>query len=843
MLQLKNIVKNYGSKDNVVKALKGISLDFRESEFVSILGQSGCGKTTLLNILGGLDHYTSGDLIINGVSTKKYSDRDWDTYRNHTIGFIFQSYNLIPHLSVLGNVEIALSLTGIGRAERKARAMEALKSVGLASQAKKRPNQLSGGQMQRVAIARALVNNPSVILADEPTGALDSETSVQIMEILKKISDERLIIMVTHNNELAERYSNRIISMLDGQIVNDTNPYTAKSNTVSKQKANDNLSSNKKIKQRKIKKYSSMSFVTSFYLSLKNLLSKKGRTTMTSVAGSIGIIGVALVLAISNGFSGYIDTMQNSALGNSPITVSSITVDLKQFESIDLSDETSSSNNETLKPYDPTSQIIQYGHYNNLTTEFIEHVRAFEEQNKDSGLFNSIEYGYYTPFKAISKYGNGNYILHTSVNSVNPLSGVNNGVFYPLLNNMDYIKTQYELVCGQWPENISGQNYSTDLLLVVEEGNKMPVSILSQLGIVEQLYNATDYSEVLLSDILNTEFKLLYNNDYYTPDSDVYEEITAFEKLDKENQTALQTAFNNASTSLKISGVIKLKEGAVSDLLTAGVVYMPSLKEHYLLDCENSLIAQKQRENTNSFYDPYYLDISMFRKLSFTSVSEINTFLYSSYGYTLNETDAYELGLQQIGISKVPVSISFYPKSFAGKDAFINMLEEYNSNQTNENKKILFSDTTEFLTNTLGQIIDIISYVLIAFAGISLIVSSVMIGVITYASVVERTKEIGVLRSLGARKKDISRVFNAESILVGLCAGVFGIAVSYLLCPIINIIIKGVSNGAVTTNMAVLNPFAGLALIAISTLLTFISGLIPSRLASKKDPVVALRVE
>lgn len=864
MLRLKNIVKNYGTKENVVQALKGVSLDFRKSEFVSILGPSGCGKTTMLNIIGGLDKYTSGDLVINGVSTKQYKDKDWDTYRNHTIGFVFQSYNLIPHLNVLGNVEIALSLTGVNKNERRARALEALEKVGLKDQARKRPNQLSGGQMQRVAIARALVNNPQIILADEPTGALDSETSVQVMDILKEISRDRLIIMVTHNNELAEKYSTRIISMLDGVITKDTDPFVLSEgdellsenhDITAVNVDNPTKSSKGKNEKSKIKKYSSMGILTSFNLSLRNLLSKKGRTLMTSFAGSIGIIGVALVLAISNGFTKYIDNMQSDTLGNYPVTVSAIAMDTSKLTTVEIKQEEGSDSDNYLKPYTPNSQALDFGKYNMLTNEFINHVKEFEKSEKDKGENSniySVEYNYFTPLKLVYKNSTGDYGFYKKQNVTSVMSGTSNATFYPLINNKDFILSQYDVIYGDFPEVDPDLGYTNEVLLVVDKGNKISDSVLKELGfVVEENMETGEYDLISIEDICKAEFKVVYNDDYYVPNSNNFEEITEFAKVDTLDQSVLQNLYNNASTTLKISGVLRLKEDATTNVLTSGIAYMNDFSQHYRQNCEESLIAQKQSTNMTTFYDRYHLTIAEMVLLpelgnkiaqGFGSVQEINNFLFTAYKYRLSDADARELGLQQIGVSDIPINITFYPKNFDGKNAITSMIDEYNEKQTNDNLKLVYTDSAEFLTSSLGQLIDIISYVLIAFAGISLVVSSVMIGVITYASVVERTKEIGVLRSLGARKKDISRVFNAETILIGFSAGTLGILVSYLLCPIINLIINVVGGGSIGS-IAILNPLHALILVVISITLTFISGLIPSKVASKKDPVVALRVE
>ncbi len=864
MLQLKNIVKHYTAGDTTVKALKGISIDFKESEFVSILGPSGCGKTTLLNIVGGLDRYTSGDLIINGKSTKQYKSSDWDTYRNHSIGFVFQNYNLISHLSIVGNVELALSLSGVSKKDRHNKALAVLKEVGLKDQANKRPNQLSGGQMQRVAIARALVNDPDIILADEPTGALDSKTSIQVLNLLKKISDKKLIIMVTHNADLAKKYSDRIISMKDGEIINDNNPYqyvrNAEDNETEEHKSEQvetkPKSKGKKEKKNGLgffkKKKSSMSYGTALSLSGKNLLSKKGRTFMTSFAGSIGIIGIALVLAISNGLTSYTNKMQSDALGSYPITVSAISVDMNKFTSMEFGrDDAENVDEDVVIPYNPMQQFIQYGHYNNITSAFIDHVKQFESTESDKGSksnINTIEYNYYTPLKILSKTANNTIVFYNNKNETSILSGSPSQTFYPLLDNTDFVMDSYDLIYGEMPQQAEGLDYSTEMLLVVGKGNKLSIQTLQALGITTSTDSEGNYNKINFEDICSKEFKLLYNDDYYIPDSSNFDDITSFGKLST-SQSSLTTAYNNASTTLKISGVIRVKDNAPSELLSAGIAYMPSLSTHYLDNCSDSVIARKQLANKSSytFYDNYVLSISEMSSIlpadGFGTVEEINMFLMSAYGYSLSQDDAFNLAMQQIGISTIPVSIAFYPKNFAAKDSIVEMIDAYNNKQTNKNLEIVYSDTTQFLTSTLGNVISIISYVLIAFASISLIVSSVMIGVLTYASVIERTKEIGVLRSIGARKKDISRVFNSETLIIGFSAGVIGVAISYLFCPIINAIVSSVAGDSITGSIAILNPLHALLLVVISTCLTFISGLIPARIAAKKDPVKALRTE
>lgn len=840
MIQLKNVHKTYVAGDTVVNALNDINLSFREKEFVSILGPSGCGKTTLLNILGGLDRYDSGDIIVNGISTKQYKDKDWDAYRNHYIGFVFQSYNLIPHLSVVENVELALSIGGTSRKEKHQLAMNALEKVGLKSQAKKKPNQLSGGQMQRVAIARAIVNNPEIILADEPTGALDSETSVQVMDILKEISKDHLVIMVTHNKELAEQYSSRIINLLDGNLVGDSMPYVAEV------KPENNTNKTPK---------SAMSIFTAFSLSFKNLMSKLGKTLLVSFAGSIGIIGIALVLAVSTGLNSYISSMQSSALGNYPITVSAISVDMDSFKSFQGQDEDENSSENEIVPYNPMVQYIKYGHYNNLTSDFVEVVKDFENKDKENGneKLNVVDYNYYYPVRLITKNetsGGTKYSYIVRKNTTSILSGTSSSAIYPMLDNIDFIMEQYDLIAGELPKTISGNSYSTDIVLVVGAGNKISASTLSALGFTTEMDAGMNYKNISFDDVLGKTYKVVTNDDYYTANSANFDEITSFEKLNTNSQAELETAYTNSTITLRISGILRLKEDGV-ELLNDGLAYMPNFEEYYASNCKNSLIARKQLDNKNKgnyeFYDNYVLSVSELSSIlpanGFASIEEINTFLNGQYGYTLSNDEIFEVAMQQLGISNIPISIRFFPKNFDGKDSVINMIKDYNNSCTEEKDKIVYSDTTGFITSTLGQLVDIVSYVLVAFAAISLVVSSIMIGIITYTSVIERTKEIGVLRSIGARKKDISRVFNMETFIIGLTAGLIGVLVSFALTFPISSIIKSVAGGAITTSMAILK-FSDMAiLVAISVVLTLIAGLIPARIASKKDPVKALRSE
>ena len=843
MLKLIDIKKEYNTADIKVEALKGINLEFRDSEFVSILGPSGCGKTTLLNIIGGLDKYSSGDLVINQKSTKNYTDRDWDTYRNRSIGFVFQSYNLIMHQTILSNVELALTLSGIKKEERKQRAIEALKKVGLADHINKRPNQLSGGQMQRVAIARAIINDPEIILADEPTGALDTDTSVQIMEILKEISKDRLVIMVTHNPELAKQYSTRIINLLDGKIINDNNPYNYEKD---KNKSTNQLSETNK----GTKKNTSMSFWTALHLSINNLRTKKGRTFMTAFAGSIGIIGVALVLAISNGFNGYINTMQSETLSAYPVTVSTATIDYDKFNSFSLDNTatTTENNNEYVVVYDSVIQkYIQYGHYNNITQDFINTVNDFKQKDEqkpaDEQALSLVQFSYFTPLKMvyIDAGDDDNYNLYATKNSISIFTGTSAGVFYQELDNEEFMMQQYDVI---YTSSDYSPNDAYGLTLVVDEGNRISRSIMNALGIKLTPKSDGTYENITFENICAKEYKLIYNDDYYWFDS---EDKT--QTLKSTQQAELQALYEGTNPTLKITRVLRQKEDSQISLLNSGVMYTKELGELYRQNCKTSEIATKQaarkatQTDNYTFYAPLDLKISEFSGVlppgGFKDTTSINDFLALRFNTRVNIEDAYQLAMQQIGISSTPQAILFYAKNFEGKKTIENLISNFNKTASNENQ-IIGSDSAQLITSTLGSIISIISYVLIAFASISLIVSSIMIGVITYTSVIERTKEIGVLRSLGARKKDVSRVFNAETAMIGALAGTIGVVVSFLLCVPISLIIKNLAD---INNIASLSIIHALILIAISTGLSLIAGLIPSRYAAKKDPVAALRSE
>lgn len=843
ILELKDIKKDYKLADNVVPALKGVSMAFRHNEFVSILGPSGCGKTTMLNIIGGLDQYTSGDLIIKGQSTKKFKGGDWDTYRNHSIGFVFQSYNLIPHLSVLGNVELALTLAGISSKERKQRAMAVLERVGLKNECKKRPNQLSGGQMQRVAIARALVNNPEILLADEPTGALDSKTSVQIMELIKEISKERLVIMVTHNTELAEKYSSRIIKLLDGKVIDDSNPPSENDDALERiietlpQNAQNLQKNDKKAFK---KKKSSMTVFTAFMLSLKNLITKKGRTILTSVAGSIGIIGVALVLAISNGFTNYINKMQTDTLGGYPIAVSTVAIDYSSLSSfMGESNKVGTSEEEgSFGVYNPSTIIAKMGNYNFISDKFVKYINDYiEEDNKkgDRKSLSSVQFTYATNLKVLTEGSEGVIFVDTKP-TTSSIYGTSSSLFYEGLADKDFVLSNYDIVEGKYPEN------KNEVLLVLNSTGALSTDMLTKLGIAVSVNSEGEYERILYSDVIGKTYKVISNDTYYTPVYDSEGNVTEFSTLAKADY---QTAFDGASETLSICGVMKPRKDIVVEVFDAGIMYLPELATSYQQDCKNSLIVQKSIDD-GKFYVPFTVDISELKGFglgiqNFNTPAEIVGFVKSSFDIDMTAEEATNLGLQMVGASTIPTGIYLYPKNFDGKAEVLKLIDDWNASENGAHNKIVYTDATEVLTGTLGELINIISYVLIAFAAISLLVSSIMIGIITYVSVVERTKEIGVLRSIGARKRDIARVFNAETFIIGLFAGLIGVVLTYILCFPVNAIIAKVSGGL--KNIAVLKFDHALILIAVSFVLTLISGLIPARIASKKDPVVALRSE
>lgn len=883
MIQIKKIVKNYLSGDNVVHALQNVSLNFRNSEFVSILGPSGCGKTTLLNIIGGLDKYTSGDIVINGTSTKEYKDKDWDKYRNHYIGFVFQSYNLISHLSVLENVELALSIAGLSKHEKRQRAIEALKEVGLENQLKKKPNQLSGGQMQRVAIARAIVNKPKIILADEPTGALDSETSTQVMEILKKISKDYLIIMVTHNENLAQKYSTRIISVLDGRVVGDTNPYKPTKKEINEDIKLNQEQSTKENKKQKVKKQkNAMSFWTAFKLSLKNLWSKKGKTIMESFAGSIGIIGIALVLAVSAGFTNYINNMQSNTLGGYPLAVSMIAVNYDAIMGGGMSNLTgeANKNDDALSVYDPLESMGAMGHLNLFTDDFIAYMEDYAQndskkpENMQALNGFSFDYGIQMPILAQSSINGNNIVIKVNNDvSASAISGASSSSFYEIIDNKDWILNNYDLI-GNYAQS------PNEVMLVIGKDNKMALSVAQNFGLpTKSITDENDkkvYLDIEYSDIIEkVNYALIFNNAYYNKNGAKFETIPLPNGKTEFTNPTITQIYNSATDyenydinstkalKLKVSGILKAKENAEIEVLSEGVVYTKALRQLYHENSKNSEIvkhveqqiaANKLIANNDSAYNlelPWVYNISVSElemlgnglKFQYSKVEDMVQYIKAVLNRDITYEQAYKMALQEVGVCETPFAVYFYPTSFDAKQDIINYINAWNKTEQGKQNKIIYTDATEMLTGTLGAIIDMVSYVLIAFAAISLIVSSVMIGIITYSSVVERTKEIGILRSIGARKKDISRIFNNETILIGFFAGTLGVIVSFILTFPISSIIKAVAGGTITTSMAILEPIPAIILILISTLLTAIAGTVPARMASKKDPVLCLRSE
>ncbi len=869
MLNLQNITKDYKSGDTIVKALKGISIEFRKSEFVSILGQSGCGKTTLLNIIGGLDRYTTGDLIINGKSTKQFKDKEWDAYRNYSIGFVFQSYNLIPHQTILSNVELALTISGVSKKERRKRAIKALEDVGLKEQIHKKPNQLSGGQMQRVAIARALVNNPDIILADEPTGALDTKTSVQIMEILKEISKEKLIIMVTHNPELAEKYSTRVVKILDGVITDDSAPFTEED----RKKEQVNAKSGR----------TSMKFFTALRLSLNNLMTKKGRTLLTSFAGSIGIIGIALILAISTGVQNYIDKVEEDTLSSYPITIEESTVDISSMMESMMGDAPENENQEEGKAYsaDIMNEMIttlSNKKQNNNLTELKKYLE--EENNEIKNNSNSIEYGYdlninlykentddgivkVNPSTVMNAFGMGEMIEARDNSSVASMFGssmmTNTDIWFEMLDNQELLSTQYDLVKGSWPKEYN------EVVLLLKEDGRIDDYTLYSLGLknqeeLEEKWKAVENGETLdeteestsytYDELLNLSFKLILSSDYYEKQNGLW--------INQEDDEDYMKQKINEAENIKVVGIIKQNEQSVaSTAVTSGIGYTKKLKEYVINKSNETQIVKEQKENQ---------DINVFSGLKFPTEEEKQTNSLENLTqeqrmamsklsseeiakmmetYTQNKNASYEKNLKTLGAIDIdkPTSISIYPKNFEAKDTISNAIEEYNQKQRDEGKEenvINYTDMIGLMMKSVSQIINTISYVLIAFVAISLIVSSIMIGIITYISVLERTKEIGILRAIGASKKDISRVFNAETFIVGLISGLIGIGITILLTIPINSIIYKMTGVVVH---AMVPPVAGVILVVISMILTIIAGLIPAKMASKRDPVEALRTE
>ena len=860
MLRCENIIKDYPTNEEVVHALKGVSLTFRNSEFVSILGQSGCGKTTFLNIIGGLDHYTSGDLIINGKSTRNYKDKDWDTYRNHKIGFVFQSYNLITHQSVLSNVELALTLSGVGKEERKKRAIEALTKVGLKDQIYKKPTQLSGGQMQRVAIARAIVNNPDIILADEPTGALDSSTSIQIMEILKEISKDKLVIMVTHNPELAQKYSSRIIRLSDGEVISDSNPYNEF----------------EELNNSQIDKKTSMSFKTALSLSLNNLMTKKARTILVSFAGSIGIIGIALILSLSNGVQSYIDSVESDTMTAYPIQIQSTTMDMtSMMEAMAGKEETSNEQREDNQIYtrsfvNDVLESIASSKQNNLEElkkyieseqgkELRENTRAIEysyglnlnvyNEDTDSGLIQV------SPNGLIDKLGMSDMVDLRSQFMAGTSDA--NEVWLQLPDSNTLKESEFELLEGSWP-----QNYN-EVVIGVDSDNNITDYALYSLGLLNQDEVVDSYNKILQGDsneiettenkksysyeeLMNSKFKLVFN-------CDLFEKVNGIWIDQSDNEDYIKNVVKNAQ-EVKVVGIIRQKDNTMSSGMLGGIYYSSKMSDYVIEQCENSQIVKEQKENKdiniftgNSFKSNEKLDFSSLtpqQQMQFASMSQEEMMAYMQT-YNDNMNASYESNLKKMGVVNLdsPSQISLYAKDFDSKEALADCIEDYNDLQEekgNSNNVISYSDMVGMMISSVSSVVNMISYVLIGFVSISLVVSSIMIGIITYISVLERTKEIGILRSIGASKKDVSRVFNAETFLIGLTSGCMGILITILLNIPISTIVASKTG---VEHIAKLPWQGAIILILISLVLTLIAGLIPSKYASKKDPVEALRTE
>ena len=837
MLELNGIRKTYVTGTTSVEALKGIDLKFRDSEFVSILGQSGCGKTTLLNIIGGLDKYTSGDLKINGRSTKDFKDRDWDAYRNNSIGFVFQSYNLIPHQTVLSNVELALTLSGVSKAERRQRATEALEKVGLKEQIHKKPNQMSGGQMQRVAIARALVNDPDILLADEPTGALDTQTSIQIMDLLKEISKDRLIIMVTHNPELATQYSTRIIRLLDGTITDDSNPYNGEDDNITTKTDEDSLTDKKSGKTKKKKK--SMSFFTALSLSLNNLMTKKTRTILTAFAGSIGIIGIALILSISNGIQNYIDRVQRDTLSSYPIQLQKESVDVSSMIENMMGNKDKNVDHDKDKIYsnnimtDMVNSMVAEVNSNNLKA-----FKSYLENHKCDvdGYISDIQYSYDVPL----------YIYSTDtsdgVTQLNPSSVMENmygmsvsgdgmmsagmqntSVWSRLFDNRQMLDEQYDLIAGSWADNYN------EVMLVVDENNEIDDYTLYSLGFkdpaeVKKIFKnvmagnsyETEETQYTYDEVLDKKFKLVLPTDLYR-----YNDTLRIWEDASHDDEYMTTVVNNAE-EVKIAGIIRKNPDAASVSVSSGVAYTKDLMPHIIDKVNETQIVKQQ------LADP---EKDVFTGMSFdndkTSISTL-------------ENNKSLLG---IASEDNPSEIDIYAKDFDSKEKLQDFIKNYNDEVTADGRDedtISYTDYVGILMSSVSTIITAISSVLIAFVAISLVVSSIMIGIITYISVLERTKEIGVLRSIGASKKDVSRVFNAETLIEGFVSGAMGIIITLILCIPANAVIKNVTD---ISNVAQLPVAGAVILVIISMLLTTIAGLIPAKMAAKKDPVVALRTE
>ena len=859
MLEIKKITKVYVTDGFKQKALDNVSINFRNNEFASILGPSGSGKTTLLNIIGGLDRYDSGDLIINEVSTKKYKDSNWDSYRNHRVGFVFQSYNLIAHQSVLQNVELALTLSGVSKNERRKRAKKVLKSVGLEKHINKLPNQLSGGQMQRVAIARALINNPDILLADEPTGALDSETSKQIMDLLKEVAKEKLVIMVTHNPELAMEYSSRIIKLKDGVVIDDTNPYDGKNDT----------KESSEVEKEKSKK-TSMNLKTALSLSLNNLMTKKGRTILTAFAGSIGIIGIALILSLSNGLNSYINKVEEDTLSLYPLTIEKTTMDSATFMTT-LMEVSKEKDNKEDKVYsnnimsDMLSAMAQEQNINDLKS-----FKSYLESDKSNinDYVSDIRYTYDLNIN-LYKSDYKDKIVQVNPSTVFENLGLGSDMsqgfqmggmsemnsWMELSDRKEIIDNQYDLVAGKYPEKYN------EVVLIMDKDNQVSDYALYSLGLLDQdeLKNSLQKimkgeeiakKEIIKYDydeIIGLTYKLVLNTDYYEKQKSPGTSYNMW--IDKRDDTTYMKNVLSKAEDIKVVGIIKVSED--SQTSTTGVIgYTKALLDYTVNKINSSEIAKAQLKNEkinvftgleftdNVSFDMNSLTLEQQQYLASLSKEELAAVVKE---YTENASANYDTNIQKLGIVDLsdPYTIELYPKDFESKDEIVNIINDYNAGK-DEKDQLVYTDLVGVMMSSVTTIINAISYILMAFVSISLIVSSIMIAIITYISVIERTKEIGILRAIGASKKDVSRVFNAETLIEGLFAGVLGIGVTLLLNIPINMVIKAITD---ISGLSKLPVNGAIILVIISVILTFIAGLIPSRMASKKDPVIALRSE
>ena len=889
MLELKGITKDYASGENVVHALKGISVTFRDREFVSILGQSGCGKTTLLNIIGGLDQYTRGDLVINGRSTKSYRDRDWDTYRNHSVGFVFQSYNLIPHQTVLANVEMALLLSGTPKAERRRRAEEALRRVGLGDHLKKRPNQLSGGQMQRVAIARAIVNDPEIVLADEPTGALDTDTSVEVMEILKELSRDRLVIMVTHNPQLAEEYSDRIVRIKDGLITSDSDPVDPARERLTQEQIQEHAVADARKGKR------SMSFLSALSLSFNNLMTKKGRTFLTAFAGSIGIIGIALILSLSDGTQNYIKDTEESTMGSYPLTINATSMDMASMMTsmMGTSDELSSANESgAVESKDLVTDMVS-GLANGATENDMEAIKAWLDTNPGDidALTTAIEYTYATPinvYKSDTSKGveqvNPATVLESlgiamgdtqteMMSSMSGGSGTAYDVWTELLPNRDTWERDYDVVAGRMPEAWN------EVVIYVDKNDRISDYTLYALGLMDQSelrgmmadviagekVEAADTTTYTYDELMDLTFKLL-------PESEKYAEQADGTWADMSDDTAYMTEAVNAADELKVVGIVRPSEDNSSGSNWGAVLYTPELVEHLIEeeDASPAVQAQEATPGTDIFtglpFEENTVSLSMdaielmIGQMPSDQAAQLTEYIdglradgmsdddiaaaFSEQMAAQTDNATYEGNLEILGKASLddPSSINIYPVDFEAKEEIDQLIDDYNEQirQDGEGTEIQYTDIVGMLMSSVTTIVNALTYILIAFVAISLVVSSIMIGIITYISVLERTKEIGILRAIGASKKDVSRIFTAETFIIGLVSGVLGIVVTVLLDIPVNAIIYQVAG---VENLAAVPLGAGVVLVLISVGLSFLAGLAPSRMAAKKDPVTALRTE